>query len=81
MSASCRSCGASIVWATTHKGRPMPVDADPVEGGNVRLRRDGEKVIAEYPGKEHPALFEDDAPRYVSHFSTCPEAEEWRRQA
>ena len=81
MSASCKSCGAAIVWTVTHKGRPMPVDAEPVENGNVRLRRDGDDLVAEYPGKEHPSLFEDDGLRYVSHFSTCPESKQWRKNA
>lgn len=75
----CRSCGAEIVWTVTHKGKRMPVDAEPVEGGNIVLRRDGETVIAEYPGKEHPSLFEADRPRYVSHFATCEDSTEWRR--
>ena len=30
-------CHASIVWARTNTGKLMPVDAEPVEGGNVRL--------------------------------------------
>lgn len=77
---SCGSCAASVIWTVTHKGRRMPVDAEPVEGGNVRLRQDGERVIAEYPGKEHPGLFdEDDRARYVSHFATCPQAGRWRK--
>ena len=79
MSATCKSCAAPIIWTVTHKGNRMPVDAEPVEGGNVVLRRDGEALIAEYPGKEHPSLFEDDGVRYVSHFSTCPEGKEWRK--
>ena len=79
MSAACKSCGAPITWTVTHKGKRMPVDAEPVENGNITLRRDGDEVIAEYPGKEHPSLFEDEGARYVSHFSTCPERAEWRK--
>ena len=81
MSAACRSCGAEILWTVTHKGRPMPVDAEPVEGGNIRLRHDDDGIVAEYPGKEHPSLFEAPRPRYVSHFATCPERDEWRKKA
>ena len=77
---ACLSCGAAVVWTVTHKGRRMPVDAEPVEDGNIRLRRDGDRVVAEYPGKEHPGLFdEDDRARHVSHFATCPQAQRWRR--
>jgi len=75
----CGSCGMSVIWTTTHRGKRMPVDAEPAENGNVRLRQDGERVIAEYPGREHPDLFEDDGKRHLSHFVTCPQAESWRR--
>lgn len=78
----CRSCGAPVIWTVTHKGKWMPVDAAPVEGGNIRLRSeaDGDRVIAEYPGREHPGLFDDaDRARYVSHFATCPESDDWRK--
>lgn len=78
---ACGSCGHPVIWTVTHNGKRMPVDAEPVEGGNVRLRgeADGERVIAEYPGKEAPSLFGDDRERYVSHFATCPQAQSWRR--
>ena len=76
----CRSCGAAVIWCVTHNGKRMPVDAEPVEGGNLVLRQEGEKVIAEYPGKGHPSLFEDDQPTYVSHFATCKYADDWRRE-
>lgn len=77
--ANCRSCGSEIVWTVTHKGKRMPVDAKPVWDGNIRLRIEGERVVAEYPGKGHPSLLDDDRPRYVSHFATCDFADEHRR--
>ncbi len=76
---ACGSCRAPVIWTVTHKGKRMPVDAEPAENGNVRLRRDGERMIAEYPGREHPALFEDDGKRYLSHFASCPFAD-WHRK-
>lgn len=30
--ATCRSCGAEIVWVHTEKGRAMPVDVKPRKG-------------------------------------------------
>ncbi len=75
----CRSCAAPIIWTVTHKGRRMPVDAEPVANGNIRLRQDGDSVIAEYPGKEHPTLLVDDRVRYISHFATCTHSDEWRK--
>lgn len=78
---ACRSCKRAIIWTRTHKGKRMPVDADPREDGNIVLREDPTgRVIAEYPGKEHATLFNDDRrPRYVSHFATCPERNDWRK--
>lgn len=35
--AHCRSCGAAVIWAETEKGKRIPVDPTPVEGGNIRF--------------------------------------------
>ena len=74
--ATCRSCGAPILWVVSAaSGKAMPVDADPVEDGNVTL--DGLTATV------HPAgqgdLLGDAGPRYRSHFATCKDADEWRR--
>jgi hypothetical protein len=87
----CRECKAAIVWARTEKGKRMPVDPVPVDGGRLIL-------IAE-PSKDAGVLFDyrvraataaeraiclqiEGAPVPVrlwrSHFSTCP-AEQRRR--
>lgn len=34
---ACGSCDAPIIWASTVKGRPMPVDAEPDPDGNILL--------------------------------------------
>lgn len=82
---TCGSCGAEVVWAVTPAGRRMPVDAEPVDGGNVILHPGiarGDAPTATVVGKAvAPALFGDDAPRYVSHFVTCPNADAHRRRA
>lgn len=77
---ACRSCGAEIVWAYTPAGKRIPVDARPVDGGNVLLHRaPGQDPTATVIGKAvQPALFGDDSPRYVSHFATCPDADQHR---
>lgn len=78
--ARCFSCGAEIVWAVTTKGNRMPVDAQPSSDGNILLERrpDGAliAVVSEPGGLELPGLA---APRYKSHFATCPNASEHRR--
>lgn len=75
---TCRSCDASIVWADTSSGSRMPVDAEPVPDGNLVLTYPS-------PGRAlalvvDPAqLLLDDPPRYRSHFATCPNADQHRR--
>lgn len=32
MSATCKSCGASIVWGKTKAGKSIPLDAEPIGG-------------------------------------------------
>ena len=73
---ACRKCAARIVWAVTERGKSMPVNRDPVENGNLVLEeQDGRPPIARKPDE----LLDRDLPRYVSHFATCPNAEEFRR--
>lgn len=72
--AACRSCGAPIVWVVSAKtGKSLPLDAVPVETGNVSIDDAGRAHV----GKPKLPLETDD--RYMSHFVTCPEAGEWRR--
>lgn len=79
----CRSCDAPIRWAKTAAGKSMPLDADPVDHGNVT-------IVGWEPGSYPPVpqvvvgqLAFGDTPvdlyRYVSHFSTCPQAGVHRR--
>jgi hypothetical protein len=78
---ACRSCGAAVIWTRTAAGgKPMPVDAEPVEGGNVLLSRGRAgigtptaTVLA--PGTPMPV----GVIRYASHFATCPHANDHRR--
>lgn len=70
----CRSCGAAIVWAYTASGRRMPVDAEPVDDGTLKLSpRVGQLHV--FVVGPHPS-----EPRYRAHFVTCPDADGWRRR-
>lgn len=40
MKPRCSSCNAEIWWAVTPAGKRMPVDVQPVEGGNVVMDRE-----------------------------------------
>jgi len=71
--ASCRSCSASIEWATwANSGKAVPLDVGAVSNGNLA-------VVA---GKVHTYTAEDERlgrDRRVSHFVTCPDRAEWRK--
>ena len=63
----CRSCGAKIIWATTERGKRMPLDA--VADTRIVLEhRDGQPPLARVVAT------------YVSHFTTCPNAAEHRKK-
>lgn len=77
---NCRSCAAVIVWAESASGGGrMPVDAEPVAGGNVALTpRAGRSPLARVFGADD--VPGDDEARYTNHFATCPQADDWRNR-
>lgn len=72
----CRSCGARIIWIHSAAGNLMPLDAEPVENGNLCI----------IDGKAHAIkndLFDPmlpQGPRYQSHFATCSSPELHRKK-
>lgn len=72
---ACRSCKARVIWATTGGGKPIPLDADPVADGNVRLDNGVALILA--ADVDLPA----GVARYLPHFVTCPDAPAWRRRS
>ena len=84
----CKSCGAPIVWIETVNGKSMPCDAEAVEyqenrkgksqivteSGNV-VRGD---IVANAPDTLLPKVV--DGTGYISHFATCPYANQHRRK-
>ena len=67
---ACRSCGARITWLETAAGKPIPVNEDPDPAGNIVAI--GKMAHMLKKGEE------TDQPRYLSHFVTCPQGNEWR---
>lgn len=63
----CRSCDESIVWMRTNTGKNMPVDADTVDEADLETTEDGAPLFDHQKG-------------HVSHFATCPHADEHRRR-
>lgn len=75
----CRSCRASIFWATTAAtGKLMPIDADPNPRGNIVLNEDGKAVVISknlFEGGDSGRLV-----TYMSHFATCINARAHRKK-
>ena len=69
----CRYCHRPVVWATTIKGRLMPVDPEPDDRGNCELRWERSDISGR-PFKRvlvhgQPPL--DAPPLHMSHMATC----------
>lgn len=64
--------------AETEHGKPIPIDLEPRPDGNIVLSGFGgvEDRVAHVLGAGETTS----APRYVSHFATCPDAETHRRR-
>lgn len=67
--ARCRSCNRPITWfVMAQSGRRMPFDGDVVYVKTERRDKDG-LLVGFVDGTINP-----------SHFSSCPQAGDWRRQ-
>lgn len=79
----CRWCGAPIRFIRTVRGKTMPVDAEPVpyvfdaNGPNYYLDEEGH-LIHGSPLQEGEN--EETDLGYVSHFATCPAADQARKR-
>jgi hypothetical protein len=77
---TCRTCRAPILWAVTIAGNSIPVDPEPVPDGNIELLDRSELRMQPRAVVIDPAQTSlDAAPRYVSHFVTCPQADQHRK--
>lgn len=76
---ACRSCGRAIVFAvhgTT--GKLHPFESDDAKGVWVIENGTARHVGTPEPQLELGASASDRAPRFTSHFATCPDAQQWR---
>ena len=64
---TCKACKASIYWLQTRNAKRMPVDSEPNPEGKLGISPQG-IVGGGFAG-----------PKYTSHFATCPEADEQRK--
>lgn len=83
----CRSCGAPIVWIKMYgSGKKMPVNEEPVlvlmSGGTDKfVRADGVVITGCRVGEAYDDYPDDNVVEaYVSHFATCPQADQHRRR-
>ena len=82
MKSTCRGCGAPIVWIRTAAGKSMPCDAEPA----LYKAREGAAGKIVTPNGEVLSCDLDVGPDeatgigYISHFVTCPQAEQFRRK-
>lgn len=78
---SCRSCRAPVTWVTLPSGKTMPLDAEPAADGNVALLSAGRAIVltAGELSEERQLMPPFRRKLYRSHFSTCPQAKQFRR--
>lgn len=83
---ACPDCREEIMWARTLKDEWMPLDADPVDGGNVLVFRDDSRavrrlvcdVVAQRPRRE--AMAADGWFFWQHHRLSCRYADQWARR-
>jgi len=80
---TCKKCGAPISWRRTDNGKSMPINSDEIpfvpdsRAKFLALDPDGNFI------RGRPCSESYEAEQYlycrISHFSTCPHAENFRR--
>ena len=80
--ATCKACGAPIIWIMTPGGKLMP--CDPEQKVYWQRSRAKEKIVTPN-GEILSCVFEGDDQTatgigYVPHWATCPEADKFRRR-
>jgi hypothetical protein len=66
MSSVCKSCGASIIWAETEKGKKVPLDAKPEK----------RYILVEHTRGISSVVLRN---TYLTHFVTCPDSKSHRK--
>ena len=69
--ATCKSCGAEIIWIETRRGMKHPVDAKP----------ETRWIEKEVPGQYNDGMSAQYMwvlmDTFISHFATCPQSKQW----
>lgn len=75
---NCRSCDAKIEWIKTKEGKNMPVDPEEL---NYDECKEGDKLVT-FDGGVITVSKSQNLPNVkgrIAHFSTCPDANQWRK--
>jgi ssDNA-binding Zn-finger/Zn-ribbon topoisomerase 1 len=64
----CRDCGAEVIWAKSKNGKPMPLDAKPLDPGQ------GKFVLY-----DENAVWAPDDGEYTCHLDKCTEKSQYTR--
>ncbi len=76
--AKCSKCKAEIIWLKHYEtGNANLIDAVGTSDGNLVIDREKE-IYRMATGNEKEIAKNNGKKLYVSHFSTCPQAEEFR---
>lgn len=81
--AVCRACKREVIWGVTAAGKAMPLDKEPNPSGNVWMSGGTAVTTKGLRGPRvevcgDPGLFADDKTRYMPHFQSCPNVDEFR---
>ena len=76
----CRSCNATIRWVRVKStGTLMPINSEPDPRGNIVLKDNLAHFVKAGLFDEEVEGISANAPRYISHFASCPNAKKHRR--
>lgn len=78
--ARCSSCGRKIIWAYSPAGARLPLDARPVRPYFIDYLALGGSTPRAIPAPV-PELLGAPTKFYISHYLTCPQADEHSRAA
>lgn len=69
----CKLCEAYVVWATTIRGKKMPIDEKPSDTGGWALQYVDDEPRTQRVWESYTG------PRHTTHFETCPYADRVQR--
>ncbi len=76
----CRTCRAPVIWSEHERtGKLAPIDAAPVEGGNIVLMDDAAPIRYRVLSMDADRSFDAQGITHTNHFATCPDSKKHRR--